>query len=331
MQSALPKISVIVPSFNQGQYIEATLQSILSQNYPALELLVIDGGSTDNTKTVIEKYSSKISYFISEKDNGQSEAINKGLKRATGDIITWLCSDDLYQPNCLFSFAKQYLLQPAAGLFHGKSIFFGPGRKETEIGIHPTDLDLQYFAAIPFPQPSSFFTKKVIDKIGLLDESLHYAMDYDYFLRIALEFQVVSVPETWSKYRLHDESKSRTKLPDFCQEWIYVFSKFIHSLNVHDPLLNRMINSGFIIPTKSNFIHTRSFNHSELQTICSYFLYNQFKVWYELLDKKKCELILLLIKEIKPSFYMDFELHRLKNKLNFIPTPIFKLLRSIVR
>src|SRR5262245_38608843 len=142
---ALPRITVITPSFNQGAFIESTIQSVLNQNYPNLEYFVIDGGSTDNSVDVIRKYESAITYWVSEKDSGQSEAINKGLKRAGGEIISWLCSDDLYVPEALQKVAALFQKHADSVMIHGKSVLFDERERETVKGAEEIDLHLRYF------------------------------------------------------------------------------------------------------------------------------------------------------------------------------------------
>ena len=131
MQPAtLPKISIITPSFNQGPFLEETILSVLQQGYPNLEYIIIDGGSTDESVGIIKRYQDRLHYWVSEKDSGQSEALNKGLRRATGDIIGWLCSDDLYLPGTFEKVVRIFEQHPAAGMLHGRSILFGKGKKE---------------------------------------------------------------------------------------------------------------------------------------------------------------------------------------------------------
>ena len=124
-----PKISVAIPSFNQGQYIEDTITSILDQGYPDVELFVFDGGSTDTTVDVLKKYERHLAFWVSEKDKGQTDAINKGLRRATGQIVAYLNSDDFFLPNALNYVAQAYLAHPNAGLYTGNGIIVD-GRKE---------------------------------------------------------------------------------------------------------------------------------------------------------------------------------------------------------
>src|SRR5688572_2633651 len=123
VQKKYPKISIITPSYNQGEYIEKTILSVLEQNYPNLEYIIIDGGSTDNSTEIIRKYADRITYWISEPDKGQSDAINKGLKLATGDIVNWLNSDDYYEPGALFKVAEAFN-NPEVNVFAGRSHLF---------------------------------------------------------------------------------------------------------------------------------------------------------------------------------------------------------------
>src|SRR5690349_18748685 len=116
----LPKISIITPSLNQAKYLEQTIDSVLMQNYPSLEYIVVDGGSTDDSHKIIQKYARHFSYYISERDNGQSNAINKGIKRATGEIINWLNSDDFLEPNCLKTIAEAFT-DPSINVVLGRS------------------------------------------------------------------------------------------------------------------------------------------------------------------------------------------------------------------
>ena len=227
------KISIIVPSYNQAVYLEETLNSITEQGYDNVEILVIDGASTDHTVDVIKIFEEKIAYWVSEKDKGQSEAINKGLAKATGDVITWLNSDDLYEKDTLAKVADIFS-NPSIDVICGDCYFFYEGNPSQDYvsqhGEISFDRTIQYWKtnppAIP-PQPSVFLRKKVWDKIGGVDESLRYGMDYDLWLRVLEHFQIQYVPELFSRYRFHTNSKSHSDdgFLKFHREWHYVFLK----------------------------------------------------------------------------------------------------------
>ena len=187
----LPRISIITPSYNQGHFIEETIQSVLSQNYPNLEYIIIDGGSTDNTVEIIKKYESQISYWLSERDRGQTHAINKGLARATGDIIAYLNSDDYYLPDTLFKVANYFRQHPETDLLHGRCRYvneqnekigeqFGSITQFEEI----VDLWGVWWRKQQFVQPEVFWSRRISDQIGAFNESLCYVMDYEYWGRI---------------------------------------------------------------------------------------------------------------------------------------------------
>ena len=202
-----PKISIITPSYNQGQYIEETINSVLSQDYPHIEYIVVDGGSTDNTLDILKKYDGKI-LWISEKDNGQSDAIIKGFKMAKGEIFAWLCSDDLYLPGAIKRIVEYFEIHPNVGLLYGKSHYIDEDGKG--IGEYPTaEFDFERMATFNVvSQPSAFFKKEAYLQAGGVDVGLSYAMDYDLWLRVVKKSQIEYLPEYLSSYRLHEESKT---------------------------------------------------------------------------------------------------------------------------
>ncbi len=178
-----PRITIVTPSYNQGRFIEETIRSVVLQEYPNLEYIIIDGGSTDNTVEIIRKYESRITYWVSEKDRGQTHAVNKGWGMATGEILGWLNSDDFYMPGALHQVALSYQ-QGGRGMIYGDcqvadaSSLIRPGVKCM------ADYSLiRLLSEYTMPQPAVFVTRDLIDEIGILDERLHYAMDFDYFLR----------------------------------------------------------------------------------------------------------------------------------------------------
>jgi glycosyltransferase involved in cell wall biosynthesis len=184
--STWPRISVITPSYNQGEFIEETIRSILNQNYPNLEYLVVDGGSTDNTIDILRKYEDKIDWWVSEPDRGQSHAINKGLARATGEIINWINSDDLLFPGALTSIAEAYTNHDGkVHLITGAHARITKDGRILRISSPPSGRAIMAKSfIIPIGQQSSFFTREAINLSGPLREDLHAIMDMDLYYRI---------------------------------------------------------------------------------------------------------------------------------------------------
>jgi glycosyltransferase involved in cell wall biosynthesis len=177
-----PKISIVIPSYNQGQFLEETILSVVNQQYPNLELFVVDGASKDNSVDTIKKYESRITWWVSENDNGQSEAINKGFAKATGDIISWLGSDDLLMPGSLQIISSAFISAPVQiGLIHGGAIVFNGAEINKTMFTYQHPIKEAYLSGMVFPQPAAFFRKGFAEKVGYIDEKLHYGMDYDFF------------------------------------------------------------------------------------------------------------------------------------------------------
>jgi glycosyltransferase involved in cell wall biosynthesis len=204
-----PRISVITPSYNQGQFIEETIRSVLLQGYPNFEYIIIDGGSTDNSIEIIKKYENYLTYWVSEPDQGQSHAINKGFARATGQILNWLNSDDWFDKNA-FSLVANKLGGPSdVEVIYGDCFLTNSQGKEHRIytthEFSVSDLILRNFIG----QPTVFFRKELWEKYGGINESLVFALDYELWLRWALEnVSFKYIPEIKAYYRLHENSKS---------------------------------------------------------------------------------------------------------------------------
>ena len=193
----LPKISIVTPCFNHAEFLEKTILSVLAQNYPDLEFIIMDGGSTDGSVDVIKRYEKHLAHWVSEKDRGQSHAINQGLHKATGDVLTWLNSDDCLEPGALHLIADHVHRYPNAGAFvghgrivdtAGKEIYFKKPRELTFEGF------CQWLDGGDILQPSCFFKRSAWELVGLLDENIHIALDVDYWLRMAkkgVQFQAV--------------------------------------------------------------------------------------------------------------------------------------------
>ncbi len=209
------KISIITPSFNQAQYIEQTIQSVLSQKGDFhLEYIIIDGGSTDATLDILKKYTGKISW-TSEKDRGQSDAINKGFKKATGDIIGWLNSDDLYEPDTLNNVARFFKKNPAVKWVYGKCRIIDEKNREIRRGVtfYKNLLLRKYsynklLAENFISQPAVFFRREILDDIGYLDLNQHIVMDYDFWLRIGKKHPAGVINKYLASFRWYTDSKS---------------------------------------------------------------------------------------------------------------------------
>lgn len=205
-----PRISIITPSFNQAEFLERTILSVLEQDYPDLEYIVIDGGSTDGSVDIIRKYESRLAFWVSEEDQGQTHAINKGLKRATGDWVAWQNSDDIFYPD---AFRRVAL---AAGRYRKSKLIIGD--------INLIDESDQLIRGLKYVRPShnamlaegmvlanqaAFWRRDLHARIGFLDESLHYGFDYEWFLRVLSETnQAVHLPYCLGALRYHDATKT---------------------------------------------------------------------------------------------------------------------------
>jgi len=212
MTRELPKISVITPSFNQGRFIEQTILSVISQGYPDLEFIILDGGSTDETATVIKKYESHITYWHSRKDNGQAAAINEGFEMATGDILCWLNSDDMYLPGILHKIADSFHDIHSAEIVFGNCIHFNELSKKTRgSDVLRSHENFRLSLCDYIIQPSSFFTRSAWQKTGKLNESLHFSFDWEWFIRLEKAgVHFIPVPDYISLYRIHEAHKSGT-------------------------------------------------------------------------------------------------------------------------
>jgi glycosyltransferase involved in cell wall biosynthesis len=208
----LPLVTIITPSYNQGRFIEETILSVLNQDYPNIEYIVMDGGSTDQTLDLLRKYNGRLTWF-SEKDKGQTDAINKGLRLAKGEILGYLNSDDTYLPGAI-SRAVLYLTveNPQAVFVYGEGYHITA--EGNVIERYPTEpFDFRHLAETCFIcQPTTFWKREVIEKIGLFNENLQYAMDYDYWIRVAQHYKSLGyLPEFLANSRFYPETKTLSK------------------------------------------------------------------------------------------------------------------------
>lgn len=212
-----PKISVITPSYNQGAYLEQTIRSVISQNYPNVEFIIIDGGSTDNSVEIIRKYAGQISYWCSEPDEGQSDALAKGFEKATGDILCWIGSDDLYLPGAFQKVADYFSKHPSVEFLSGGCLFVDAQGEllQTQAlpfsrGVAATYDRLRYYEQDGVCQPSSFWRREAYLAVGGINRCRHFIMDFDLFARLAQRKRFGRIPDFLACFRLHEESKSST-------------------------------------------------------------------------------------------------------------------------
>lgn len=228
--SSLPRISIVTPSYNQGQFLEETIRSVLLQGYPNLEYWVMDGGSSDNSVEIIRKYEPWLAGWVSEKDAGQSDAINKGWRRSTGEYMTYLNSDDLLAPGCLFKMMAYFAEHPEVDLLYGDLIIFDEaperGKRQGFALYRAEDL-----LTTPkwIPQQGTLFRRKVYETLGDLDRSLHFSMDYDYFLKTLALFKAAYLPEVVAYFRYHPDSKTTSRLYMSGDDVFHVHENFFSS------------------------------------------------------------------------------------------------------
>lgn len=205
-----PIVSVITPTYNQAAFLPETIESVLSQDYPHIDYRVIDDGSTDNTREVLAGYDGRIRWH-SHPNRGQTATINAGWRQATGDILIWLNSDDTFLPGAV-SRAVDYLERhPECGIVYGDTLFTEADGTPIRRTAPQESFNYERFVVEchnPIPQPSAFIRRRVLDRAGELDPSYYYFMDWDFWLRAGIHDRIDYVPELWSTYRLHPESKT---------------------------------------------------------------------------------------------------------------------------
>lgn len=211
-------VSIITPSYNQAKYLEQTIQSVLTQNYSNIEYIVIDGGSNDGSVEIIKKYQEKLAYWVSEKDNGQAEAINKGFAKATGEIVAWLNSDDYYLPQAIAKAVKIFKENPEVILVYGNMLAVDENGK-TFNALHYKQLSLEDLICFQIiGQPAVFFRRSALHKTNGLNQNFHFLLDHLFWIELAQHGKILHVHETWSAARYHAEAKNRAKAAEFGKE-----------------------------------------------------------------------------------------------------------------
>ena len=206
----LPLVSIITPSFNQAQYLEATIQSVFGQDYPRIEYIIVDGGSTDGSVDVIKKYEGRLAGWVSEQDKGQTDAINKGFNRANGEILAWLNSDDTYNPGAVSAAVKFLMDNPEIAMVYADCNFINEqGGVIGKFNSAQTDHHRLREGYVHIPQQTMFFRAKYWKELGPLDPSFYFAMDYDLWTRISARAPIKYLRgQTWANFRIHNFGKT---------------------------------------------------------------------------------------------------------------------------
>ncbi len=227
-----PKISIVTPSYNQGKFLEETIRSILLQNYPNLEYIIIDGGSTDESVDIIKKYEKKIQYWISEKDDGQSDALIKGFNKSTGEILNWINSDDILHPKALYHVAKAFMENQEISFVHGKNGIISKASQHIGFMPHPYDsLEIRYLYEMPYGQQSCFFKSVIYFKTGGINGKLRFSMDYDLYVRMhLLGVKSLQISNLIGSYREHVDTKTHNLESIMRHENGVVFTTFLASV-----------------------------------------------------------------------------------------------------
>lgn len=211
-------VSIITPSYNQAKYLEQTIQSVLRQDYPRIEYIVMDGASSDESVEIIKKYAGQLTYWESQQDMGQADAINKGFARATGDIVAWLNSDDYYLPGTISKAVQVFEENPDVVLIYGNMLAVDEnGATFNTLTYRPlTFEDLLCFHIIG--QPAVFMRRSALQKTKGLDPTFHFLLDHLLWIQIAKQGKILHVDQTWSAARYHSEAKNVAKAAEFGRE-----------------------------------------------------------------------------------------------------------------
>lgn len=294
----LPKISIVTPSFNQGEFIEQTIDSVLSQKYSNLEYIIIDGGSTDNTVEIIKKYSTHLTHWVSEPDRGQSDAINKGLKLSTGDVFNWLNSDDYYETNTLEVVGNQFLQKDCLVLCGKSRIFNESGTKHFSTGtdIYKGNL-AKTIGWARIDQPETFIRKQLLDQIGYVNEQLDYVMDKELWMRILFHIDlknIYTLDTILANFRLHPTSKSVAASSHFEQEMDLLCHSIACKLSLNT--IAQGIEKVFELPNKKISSTLNTSNVDLLNNALNYYLFKRFLELYTSNNYKSAKQLLEFIR-----------------------------------
>lgn len=298
-----PKISIITPSYGQAEFIEETIRSVILQNYPNIEYIVIDGGSQDGTLDILRKYTDFINYWVSEKDEGQSHAIIKGFSAASGSIYNWINSDDILHDKGLYQIAKAFLENPEVDFVHGRNGIINIGSTLIDYMPHPKDnLQLRYLYEMPYGQQACFFSASLYKEVGGINKELRFSMDYELYVKMhLLNAKSVQIDQLIGSVRIHPKTKTYNLEEIMYKENGNVFLGLLKSLNRNNEV-KLFLNMGF----RSYNLYTVKRNVSNQMAKTLILLFLKKNIWYYYNKRKyeiACKMAFNIIKLDKKNLF----------------------------
>ncbi len=261
--SNLPLVSIVIPSYNQARFLEFTIRSVLEQDYPNIEYILVDGGSTDGSVDIIRRYADRFAWWVSEEDKGHADALNKGFSHAKGEILAWLNSDDTYYLGAISDAVASLRAHPEVGMVYGDADLTDEnGKVIGRFASRQTDYRKLLRGSVHIPQATTFFRADLWKKVGPLNLSLFFAFDYELWVRLAKISKLLYIPRKWATFRLHEEGKSVLNddrcYPDMLKvyarerggglSWLYLRSKIRRLTYAWLPLRLRIFLRNFFNP-----------------------------------------------------------------------------------